>query len=388
MEKEDTSSAATRHTAFRLACEPIDTVGVGFIGLGYRGMKTLERYLHLRHVRIAALCDTINRYVDEAASKVAAQQGQEPPVYRGPEGWKSVCQANDVDLVFICTDWMSHADMACHAMECGKHVALEVPAAMTVDDCWRLVLTAETTRRHCMMTENCCYDAYNLMALQMIKRGLLGDITHAEGAYIHNMGASYNCFPWMKKYDAAHVGNFYPTHGLGPICIQMGIHRDDRLAWLVSLSSDIRKGDLPRINTTIIKTVRGRTITLTYDVATPRPYSRIQMLCGTKGFIRKYPVPTLMLDGYVGPLTGTALEAVLPTYEHPFTTALGAQARKDGVPGDMNYIMDRRLIHCLRHGEPLDMDVYDAAEWSCITELSERSVRGGSVPVAIPRFDP
>lgn len=248
----------------------------------------------------------------------------------------------------------------------------------------------------------------------MVRQGVFGEITHAEGAYIHDIRRHYfadECEGgyhnhWMELYSERHTGNPYSTHGLGPICQWMGIHRGDRMEYLVSMSS--RQAGLSAyaertfgrhsaeaeqcyemgdVNTMLIRMAKGRTIVLQYDVVTPRPYSRHQTLCGTKGFMQKYPVPCLLLDECgKEPLSGGRLDRMMQRYKHPFTEEIGGEARRKGMPNEMNYIMDWRLVHCLRGGLPLDQDVYDAAEWSCITELSEQSVRQGSAPVEIPDF--
>lgn len=398
----------------QLACEPISVVQIGFVGLGNRGILALERYMHLEGVEVKALCDLRTENLDRAADVLQRFGRTEATRYAEPGGWQTLCERTDLDLVYICTDWLTHTDIAVYALQQGRHVALEVPAAMSVADCWRLVDTAEQVRRHCMMLENCCYDAYALTALNMVQQGVLGEITHAEGAYIHDLRRHYFADEtqggyhnhWMKLYSQQHTGNPYPTHGLGPICQWMGIHRGDRLDYLVSMSSrqtglsayaerifgaDSREAQQPYemgdVNSTLIRTVKGRTILLQYDVATPRPYSRHQTLCGTKGFLQKYPVPCLLLEAHgKEPLAGEALQEILDRYQHPFTREIGGEARRKEMPNEMNYIMDYRLVYCLHHGLPLDQDVYDAAEWSCITELSELSVRQGSVPIPIPDF--
>ena len=403
-----------QQNVLNLACPPIPVVRIGFVGLGNRGLLAIERYMHLDGVEVKALCDLREENIALASGLLKKFGRPSADCYSEKGGWQEVCKRPDIDLIYICTDWLTHTDIAVYAMQQGKHVALEVPAAMTVADCWRLVDTAEQTRRHCMMLENCCYDAYALTTLNMVQQGVFGEITHAEGAYIHdirhhyfadaNQGGYHN--HWIKLYSQTHTGNPYPTHGLGPICQWLGIHRGDRMEYLVSMSSrqaglsayaerkfgagsdeaskDYQMGD---VNTTLIHTVKGRTIVLQYDVVTPRPYSRHQTICGTRGFMQKYPVPCVLLDMYgKDPLQGEMLEAVMNQFKHPLTAVIGEEARQKNMPNEMNYIMDYRLVYCLRHGLPLDQDVYDAAEWSCITELSELSVRRGSVPVEIPDF--
>ena len=406
---------AGQQDVIQLTAPKLDTVRVGFIGLGMRGPGAVARWTHIPGTKIVALCDLRPKCVERAQGILEKAGLPKAAEYSGSEdAWKQLCERDDIDLVYIVTDWLHHTPMALYAMEHGKHVAIEVPAAMSVADCWRLVDTAEQTRRHCMMLENCCYDAFALTTLNMVRQGALGEITHAEGAYIHDLRRHYFADEteggyhnnWIKLYSQQHTGNPYPTHGLGPICQWMDIHRRDRMEYLVSMSSReaglsaYARGQFGKhsaeaaqpylmgdVNTTLIRTVKGRTIVLQYDVTTPRPYSRHQTVCGTKGFMQKYPVPCILLDEYgKDPLAGEDFEKVMERYKHPFTATIGEEAKRKEMPNEMNYIMDFRLVHCLRNGLPLDQDVYDAAEWSCITELSELSVRQGSIPVEIPDF--
>lgn len=380
-----------------LTCPPIlHNVRIGLIGLGNRGRATLERYQALTDADITALCDLRAQNLEEAQACLARHGKPKAREYTAEDGWQALCRDADIDVVYICTDWLTHTRMATYALKQGRHVALEVPAAMTVAECWQLVDTAERTRRHCIMLENCCYDTFGLAVLNMARQGLFGELTHCEGAYIHDLRDRYNAAEdnggyhkgWMRTYSNLHGGNPYPTHGLGPICQLLDIHRGDRLDYLVSLSSGaIAGGTTPgdHVNNTLLRTVKGKSILIQYDVTTPRPYSRMQTLCGTRGFAQKYPRRCFMFDGQEA-VKGDAVEPLLERFKHPFTATLGEDGQRLGVPNLMNYMMDRRLIHCLREGLPLDMDVYDAAEWSCITELSEQSARGGSVPVKIPDF--
>lgn len=393
---------------------PIPVVRIGLIGLGNRGLLTLQRYLLMEHAEIKALCEIRAGNLAKGQAVLAENGRQAATGYTGTDGWQRLCCNPDIDLVIICTDWLTHAPMATYAMEQGKHVAIEVPAAMTVAECWQLVDTAERTRRHCMMLENCCYDAFALATLNIAEKGLFGEVVHAEGAYIHDLRAMYfedenrGGFHnhWNKAYCMEHTGNPYPTHGLGPICQILNIHRGDRMSHLVSMSScqagmteyarrafgkdsaeaqqNYRLGD---VNTTLIHTAKGKTIQLQYCTVHPRPYSRAHTICGTQGFAQKYPVASICLeDARTGEMMKETTEELLLRYQHPFTTTIGPEAARKGAPNEMNYIMDYRLIYCLHHGLPLDMDVYDAAEWSCITELSEQSVLQGSRPVEVPDF--
>ena len=372
----------------RLACPPLPTVRIGFIGLGNRGMATLRRYLVIDDIEIVALCDIAPDHLDEAQALLANDGRYTPHLYNTQEGWRHLCERDDIDLVYVCTDWLTHTLMACYAMECGKHVAIEVPAATTVNECWQLVNTAERTHRHCFMLENCCYDTFHQATLTMEAQGLFGTITHLEGAYIHDLRDKYdNDGPkgWMGRLCGEHKGNPYPTHGIGPVCQLLHIHRGDRLDYLMSLTPST---DVPHdvcINNTLIRTVKGKSILLQYDVTTPRPYSRMQTICGTHGFAQKYPRRCIMFDGEE-PIKDDAVEPIIAHYTKAEIATIQQKGHQLGVPNIMNYTMDYRLIYCLRHGLPLDIDVYDAAEWSCIAELSEQSALNGGIPIEIPDF--
>ena len=372
----------------QLAHEPIPMVRIGFIGLGNRGMATLRRYLAIEDIDIVALCDINSTHLIEANVLLSQDGRYHPHIYDSANGWRTLCEREDIDLVYVCTDWLTHTPMACYAMEHGKHVAIEVPAATTVAECWQLVDTAEHTRRHCFMLENCCYDTFHQAMLTMEQEGLFGTLTHLEGAYIHDLrgrSAIDGRKGWMAHLCGQHGGNPYPTHGIGPVCQLLHIHRGDRLDYLVSLTPATDAFHDVCVNNTLIRTVKGRSILLQYDVTTPRPYSRMQTICGTRGFAQKYPRLCIMLDGEE-PLYDEATDAMVAQYTQPHIAEIQGKGNALGVPNIMNYTMDYRLIHCLRHGLPLDIDVYDAAEWSCIAEFSEQSAKNGGIPVKIPDF--
>jgi predicted dehydrogenase len=395
-----------------LRCDPIDTVRVAFIGIGSRGTGAVRRYTYLDGVKIVALCDLEPENLDNALEILEERGLPAADLYSGEEDWKTVCEREDVDLVYVCTHWDLHTPIAVYAMDHGKHVATEVPAALSIDECWQLVNTAERTRKHCMMLENCNYDFFEMTTLNMVRQGLLGEIVHAEGAYIHDLRESlfnekdgyWNM--WRLRHNQHRNANLYPTHGLGPICHILNIHRGDRMEYLVSVASnqwgmtdyarekfgedsdyahrDYQRGDM---NTTLIKTAKGKTILIQHDVISPRPYSRIHMLSGTKGFVQKYPVMGIALDPEAHTFMDDAeMEELLAQYEHPITKEVGELAREVGGHGGMDFTMDYRLIHCLRNGLPLDEDVYDAAEWSSIIELSEKSIANQGMPVRVPDF--
>ena len=407
--------------------EPLDTVRVGFVGLGMRGPGAVERFTYIDGVAITALCDKYRERAEEAQHYLRVAGMADATLYSGDEGYKELCQSDDVDLVYIATPWQMHVTIALYAMERGKHVAIEVPCANTVAECWQLVDAAERNRVHCTILENCCYDHFELTTLYMAQQGLFGGIIHTEGAYIHNLEPYWQHYAdnWRLEYNQAHNGDIYATHGIGPNCQALNIHRGDRLDYLVAMSTksvngtklvkelmneeECRQGD--QINT-LIRTVNGCTIDMQHNVMTPRPYSRMYQLVGTEGFANKYPIEgyTFKTDqiNKVAPELGTTpdienlnhhtfapkgvVEAMMEQYKHPVQLQL-----VDGIPleeyskrvgghGGMDFIMDYRLVYCLRHGLPLDMDVYDAAEWSSMGELTRISIENGSKPVRIPDF--
>lgn len=398
----------------QLRCDPIPVVRVAFIGLGQRGSMAVARFTHLDGVKVVALCDVRPDYVEQAQKTLAGAGLPAADGYSGEEDWKRICERDDIDLIYNCTPWELHTPIAVYAMEHGKHVALEVPAALTIDECWQLVNTAERTRRHCTMLENCCYDFFEMATLNMAQQGLFGDVMHVEGAYIHDL-RSLNLDTndrtgyykmWRLAYDEKHTGNPYPTHGLGPVCQVLNIHRGDRMEYLVSVSSaqrgltvaagekfgkdsdfaqrDYQLGDM---NTTVIRTARGKTIMIQHDVTSPRPYDRLHTISGTKGFAQKYPVEGIALEPNAHSfLPKDELDKLLARYEHPIAKEVGEKARKVGGHGGMDFIMDYRLIYCLQNGLPLDEDVYDAAEWSSLVELTEASARHNGMPAKIPDF--
>lgn len=389
----------SQHDVLELACTPIPVVRIAFIGLGKRGKESFNHYLYMDKVQIVAICDINLEHIEEAKQKLAEHSRPSAAIYTAVDDWKTICERQDIDLVYVCTHWKLHAPIAVHAMRCGKHVALEVPAALTIRECWMLVDTAEITQRHCIMLENCCYDRFGMAVMQMAQKGLLGEIVHCEGGYIHDLRR----LDFIKKPSYLdtwnQAGNPYPTHGIGPICQLLNIHRGDRLDYIVSCSSNqltvpkvqyepSKQFILGNMNTSIIKTIKGKTIVLQHDISSPRPYSRNYLVSGTLGFAEKRYEAIVALDKGDGAelLVQKDLERLLTEYDHPFYKDLGEQAVKVGSHGGMDFIMDYRLIYCLNHGLPLDMDVYDAAEWSSIVELSAKSVELGSTPVRIPDF--
>lgn len=412
---DEPKPAAGQEDMLAFAAEPLATVRVGFIGLGMRGSGAVRRFTFLDGVEIKALCDLLPENVAESGRILSDKGLPAAAEYSGEDGWKALCERDDIDLVYVCTQWQMHVEMAVYAMEHGKHVAVEVPAAMTVADCWRLVDTSERTRRHCMMLENCVYDFFELTTLNMAQQGLFGEIVHVEGGYIHNLAPFWREYQgnWRLKFNQNHRGDVYATHGFGPDCQLLNIHRGDKLDYLVSMDTksvvgkavakeimdadEFANGDQ---TTTMIRTSAGKTVLLQHNVYTPRPYDRLYQVVGSKGYASKYPIKGYafepeQLAGAVVDYENLSTHKFVPAavrkelaerYKHPILHEVEEKAKQVGGHGGMDFIMDYRLVYCLRNGLPLDQDVYDAAEWSCIGELSAASIENGSKPVAIPDF--
>ncbi|MEG1615477.1 MAG: Gfo/Idh/MocA family oxidoreductase [Bacteroidales bacterium] len=398
--------------------EPMEKVRVAFIGLGMRGPSAVHRFTQIEGVEVTALCDLYPERVTRTQEILTRNNMPKAAEYSGEEGWKELCKRDDVDLVYIVTDWKNHTPMAVYAMNQGKHVAIEVPAAMNLKECWDLVDTAEKTRRHCMMLENCVYDFFELTTLNMAQQGLFGEVLHVEGSYIHNLEQFWSAYQgnWRLDFNQHNRGDVYATHGMGPACQLLDIHRGDKMNYLVAMDTKSVNG--PKVvekvtgeknpefkngdhTLTLIRTQNGKTMHIQHNVLTPRPYSRMYQLTGTDGFANKYPVSGYTLNpenvssdqvpnhenldahSFVSEETKKELMA---KYKHPIHVELEEKAKKVGGHGGMDFIMDYRLIYCLRNGLPLDQDVYDAAEWSSMAELTAISMDNNSMPVEVPDF--
>ncbi|HHU15761.1 MAG: Gfo/Idh/MocA family oxidoreductase [Kiritimatiellae bacterium] len=415
-------------TVMGLRTPKMERVRVGFIGLG-RGSGHLGDMLKIEGAEVTALCDIHQPTLDRALKRVADAGKPKPATFSdGPEAYKKMLERDDVDIVYIATPWELHTPQALDTMRAGKHAFLEVPAAITTEECWALVDTAEKTRRHCMMLENVNYGREELMVLNMVRQGLFGELLHGEAAYIHELRGQMNQVEhgtgsWRTLHYARRNGNLYPTHGLGPIAQYMGINQGDRFDYLSSVSSpalgralyakerfpadhkwnQIKEWRCGDINTTIIKTVKGRSIMVQWDETTPRPYSRHNLIQGTRGTFGGFP-NRIALD-YKKEDLPPAIQKILgdkkttnyhawdqdmapwfEAYDHPLWKRMGAEAKRVGGHGGMDFIMNWRVIYCLRNGEPLDQTVYDAAAWSAVGTLSADSVANRSRSVDVPDF--
>jgi hypothetical protein len=394
------------------AAPKLNVVRIGIVGLGMRGSGAVERLSYIDGVEITALCDKYPDRVSKAQKTLEKTGRPKAKEYSGEEGWKALCESNEVDLVYTPTPWHLHAPVAIRAMKNGKHAATEVNVGKTIDECWEVVETSEKTKKHCMMLENCCYDFFELLTLNMARQGMFGELVHAEGAYIHDLSKDYlfnkNAYAdmWRLKENIGKNGNLYPTHGLGPIAQCMNINRGDKFDHLVSVSTnDFTLNNLAKemaskdyffneyvdqpyrgnMNTTIIRTNKGKSIMLQHDVSTLRPYSRIHIVSGTKGVAQKYPGPERIAFGHSW-IKPEELKSLYEKYAPPIVKHIGDIAKEVGGHGGMDFIMDWRLIDCLRNGLPLDQDVYDAAAWSSVFHLSQLSVNKRSKTMDVPDF--
>ncbi|HKK41339.1 MAG TPA: Gfo/Idh/MocA family oxidoreductase [Bacteroidales bacterium] len=401
------------------AAPAIPVVRIGIIGLGDRGSGAVQRLSYIDGVEIKALGDKREVCVKDSQNylnKVGRPAAQE--FFGDEDAWKKLVEMPDLDLIYTCTPWVLHTPICVYAMEHGKHVACEVPIARTLDEAWQLVETSERTKKHCMMLENCCYDFFELLTLNMARQGMFGDIIHGEGAYLHNlMGYNFKkpiddqqvdgayTDMWRLKENAARNGNLYPTHGLGPICQVLNINRGDKMEYLSSVSTadftmEPREKELAaeddfyapwkdasfrgNFNTSHIKTALGKSILVQHDVSSTHPYSRIHLVKGTKGMAVKYPKQLIALGEDW--LSDDDMQKMWKDHTPEIVKRVGEMAKKVGGHGGMDFIMDWRLIDCLRNGLPLDQNVYDGALWSSIAPLSEWSVANRSQSIDVPDF--
>ncbi len=386
-----------------------DEVRVAIVGTGLRGSSVLNELLAVDGARITALCDIVPEKVARAAKRVTDAGQPMPALFTaGERDFEHLVERDDIDIVYTATPWPWHTPVCLAALKHGKHAATEVPAATSLDECWDLVDASEKARKHCLLMENCCYDFNETLVNTMIKKGMFGEILYAEAAYIHDLRSllfeDKDEGLWRRFPHTNRQGNFYPTHGLGPVAWYLDIHGGDRFDYLVSMSTNERglslwreehvPADSPKwreryiagdINSSLVKTVRGRTILLQHAVTTPTPYDRLNSVRGTKGVFKDYP-PRIYLEGQGGGESFKPIDTFKTDFTHPLWTRVGEIARAKGGHGGMDYIMAYRLIECMREGLPPDFDVYDAAAWSAPWPLSETSVKHGGAPVKFPDF--
>lgn len=412
-------------SALSLRLPKMELVRVGFVGLGMRGPDAVNRFTEIYGTHIVALCD-YEKERAEACQATLRKKGMPPAyIYSGEYGYKELCQRTDINLVYIAADWEHHFPIAQYALEHGKNVAIEVPSAMNLEQCWTLINLAESNQLHCMILENCCYDWYEMTALNMAQQGVFGEVIRASGAYIHTLDPFWEHYwknpnddsmlGWRMLYNSHSRGDLYATHGLGPVAQVMNIHRGDRFKTLVAMDTksvhgkeyvkrktgndvDFRNGDQ---TSTLMRTELGKVVQIEHNVMTPQPYNRLYTLTGTKGYATKYPQEHYSLSkeqlaaagvktdaniSYHDFLPSAEHKALEDKYRHPILKKYREMALEVGGHGGMDYIMDSRLVYCLQNGLPLDMDVYDLAEWCCLAELGSLSMDHNCASVAFPDF--
>ncbi|MEQ9453458.1 MAG: Gfo/Idh/MocA family oxidoreductase [Phycisphaeraceae bacterium] len=405
---------AAQSSAAGLAAQSIERPRFAVIGNGDRGSQLIRLLARMDDVDVLALADPWPG-VSAAQQKVLTDAGRRSPsLYTsGPFAYRAILDRDDIDAVVIATPWAWHAPQAIEAMQAGKHAFVEVPMAPTVDELWAMVRASEQTQRHCMMLENVNYGRDELLALNMCRQGVFGQLTHAEAAYIHDLRSQmqdmdHGTGSWRTEYHTNFNGNLYPTHGVGPVAQYMNIDRgEDRYETIVSYSSpaagraEYARANFPEgherrrmnyiagdMNTSLIKTRLGRTVMVQYDTTTPRPYTRLNLIQGTKGVLAGFPT-RVAIEGrgnYHEWIEGAALSEVYREFEHPLWTRMGAEAERAGGHGGMDFIMLRRVVECLKAGTPLDQNVYEGATWSAVRPLSAQSVANGGAPAAFPDF--
>ena len=401
----------------------LKTVRVAFIGVGARGTGHARQIATIEGTEVVAISDLYQdlaqRSIDSCKEIGKGERHNEIAIYYGGEDkWKLMLKEVKPDVVFISTNWDNHAPMVIKAMNSGAHAFVEVPIATTIEDMWKIINTSEKTRKHCMMMENVNYGRDEMMYLNMCRKGVIGDFLHAEAAYIHELRFQMEeqergTGSWRTHQYAKGRGNLYPTHGLGPVAQYMNLARgDDNFNTLISYSTpalgrklyaeknypanhkwnklDYKNGDL---NTSIIKTSVGRTIMVQWDETSPRPYSRHNLIQGTKGTLAGFPTRVALEGGVEGVtknhhswVQGKDLEVLYEKYDHPLYKRLGTLAKKMGGHGGMDFMMRYRIIECLRNGKPLDQNMYEGCFWSAVTPLSAKSIEDGGAPQRFPDF--
>jgi len=393
----------------RLPAKPLEKVRIGYVGVGGMGTAHVNNLLKIPGAEILAVCDILESHAERAQNLVVKAGQPKPEAYtRGEHDFRRMCERTDLDLIYTATPWEWHVPVCLEAMKTGKHAASEVPAAISIDDCWDLVEASEKTGRYCIMMENCNYDRVEMMVLNMVKKGILGELLHAECGYLHDLREVKHDLEgeglWRRAHSMKRNGDLYPTHGLGPVAQCMDINRGNAFDYLVSLGTKTRglhlyalakygvespqakeEFALNDIVTTLIRTKNGETIVLTHDTNNPRPYSRNIIVQGTRGLVRKYPDPKVFVESRSKNDDWEPAEGYLKEFDHPVWSELEEKSKGAGH-GGMDFIEDYRLINALLTGAEPDMDVYDAAAISAVTELSARSIARDGKPMEFPDF--
>jgi len=394
----------------------LDKIRVGVIGIGGRGTSAVHRLCNVPGVEVTALCELVEERALKAADTMKKNGFADPKLFIGPDGYKRMCDSGICDAVHINTNWESHTQIAVYAMKDKIHALVEVPGIRTVDEGWEMVETCEKEKVHCMMLANCCYGDDEMLMINCARQGILDELCHAEAEYIHETrgGNDYEAFRARDIISSSLevttriTGASYPMHALGPVALALNINRGDRLDCLVSMGSDPynwqefarrrwgKDAPVSRIkfeandfNTTIIRTVNGKTILLRQCNNVPGPYSRQYHLYGFNGRIFANPLQVAIeekLGAGANWMDDNKLKEFRKEYKSDLWNMWGDIAKKSGGHGGMDYMMDLRWSYCLRNGLPLDTTVYDLASWCSVIQLSQDSIKGGFKSVEIPDF--
>ena len=399
------------------------SVKIGFIGTGLRGQWMLWLAAKYPDVEIPAICDIDDGMIN-AGLKILKDGGKsEPRVYRKhEEDFLNMLENEELDGVYIATPWEWHHPMAIAAMKTGKHVGTEVPAALTVNDCWDLVNTSEQTGKLCMIMENVCYRRDVMAVLNMVRQNLFGELLHCQGGYQHDLRhvkfndglnpygggvefgkKGYSEARWRTQHSVDRNGDLYPTHGLGPVSPMLDINRGNRMIHLTSTATQsrglhnyvVKKGGINHPNarvkfkcgdivSTVIKCEQGQTIMLSHDTNNPRPYSLNFRVQGTSGIWQK-DARSIYIEGVSKEEhRWDEEEGYLTKYDHPIWKRFENEASGSGH-GGMDFFILRAFIETVKGADPV-IDVYDSVSMSVISPLSEKSIRLGSAAVKIPDF--
>ena len=381
------------------------TIKMAVVGLGHRGSWWLGQLLNMEDVEVTAVCDKNEGRMEEGKKKCAEKYGHE--VF-GSVNWKDVVAYEDSEAVLVTTYWNDHVKVAIGAMKAGKYAAMEVGPAQSMHQCWELVRTSEETGMPCMMLENCCYGREEMTVLNMIKKGLFGELLHCQGGYEHDLREVVNnANIYEREHERAwqywhRNAELYPTHELGPIMSYLDINRGNRLMTLNAMATKSRglnkflqdRGENPEwadknyrlgdIVTTTIRTANGETIVLTHDTSSPRPYSRGGRVQGTCGLWME-DLKSVHIEGRSEPHRWEPMENYWEEFEHPLWKKTKA-ADFTGGHGGMDWLVMRAFLSAVRNRTQTPIDVYDAATMMAVALLSEESIAQGSATVSIPDF--
>jgi len=387
-----------------------NAVRFAIVGTGLRGRSVLSELLAIDNVTIVAIADIAQEKAARAVKMMIDAGQPAPAVYTdGDHGFQKLVARDDVDFVYTATPWEWHVPVMLAALAAGKHCGSECPIGTTLEDLWALVDASETSRRHCLHLENCNYGETEMLVSRLVHEGIFGEVLHAEAAYLHDLRTilfeDRDEGLWRRAWHTRANANLYPTHGLGPVSAYLDINAGDRYDYLVSVGGPHRGLELHReatvpdrtnpkwkeqyvtgdLNTSILKTVKGKTVMLQHDVSNPRPYTRHNRVQGTKGAFEDYP-PRIYVEGQAGGERWAPIDSWKTKFTHPLWTTVGDLARKNGGHGGMDFVMAYRLVQTMREGLVPDNDVYDAVTWSAPFPLSAMSVAQGSAPVKFPDF--